>query len=273
MRSDRRLSYRDIKARMTAPREMLPTDNVLNMRREREARTPLGLSCWTARRGEVTKAEVERVERWTMDQISYNTTMDIVYSDDSLCHANRLPICLHSKSVGLTNSVAYHLHTFIPDGKLHTPSPRLAAAIGLLYELQDAVIDAGVSSWRDLPPHCMPSSWRNRYNRNKKSEADHDRNDRALHVSGTFNAPNMTYSTSAGHSQRYESLQNHDQARNGSWAAGGLGTSGFDTSRPLSQRAAHPFNTSDSAIANRNDPVSYSMTTCSSSSILTPYLV
>ncbi|KMU90679.1 hypothetical protein CIHG_08490 [Coccidioides immitis H538.4] len=77
MRSDTRLTYRDIKARMTAENEELPSDNVLNMRRERDARKPLGLSCWTARRGGITKAELERVERLSSENVKYNTSLKV----------------------------------------------------------------------------------------------------------------------------------------------------------------------------------------------------
>ena len=58
MRTDRRLSYRDIKARMTAPMAEKPRENTLNMRREREARGPLALSCWTTKRGNIARVEV-----------------------------------------------------------------------------------------------------------------------------------------------------------------------------------------------------------------------
>lgn len=71
MRLDYRVTYRDIKARMTIGKALLPSDNSLNMRREREARTPLGLSCWTTRRGGVTRTEIERVDKLSRDQVSF----------------------------------------------------------------------------------------------------------------------------------------------------------------------------------------------------------
>ncbi|EEQ34065.1 conserved hypothetical protein [Microsporum canis CBS 113480] len=96
MRSDRRLTYRDIRARMTAPPADIPSDNALNMRREREARLSLGLSCWSACRGDITRTEMERVERWSQPQVSFNTTMGIEYatSDRSNFHT---PACLLMK--------------------------------------------------------------------------------------------------------------------------------------------------------------------------------
>lgn len=63
-RTDPRLTYKDIIARMVGELDKLPTENTLNMRREREARGPLGLSCWSNSRSKITRAELRRVEGW-----------------------------------------------------------------------------------------------------------------------------------------------------------------------------------------------------------------
>ncbi|KAK2744984.1 hypothetical protein FQN57_004114 [Myotisia sp. PD_48] len=159
MRTDSRLSYRDIKARMTAPKRELPSDNSLNMRREREARTPLGLSCWTTRRGDTTKAEIERVERWSPIQLSLNTTMVIerMSMDDA---RKDIPVALQSKVLGPGTPRRYPLYFFLGGQPgVHIPGPRISAAIQLLYQLQDWVVACGVTDWRNLPPKYFPSSW------------------------------------------------------------------------------------------------------------------
>lgn len=163
MRSDPRLTYRDLKARMTAAKEDLPSDNALNMRREREARLPLGLSCWTTRRGEITKTEVERVERWSHDQITLNTTLDIEYTRRP--GTRPVAIFLLSKSLVEAPPCKYDICTFLDESQQpHTPGPRIRAAIELLFQLQDAVITCGVSGWKDLPSEYLPRSWTRRSN-------------------------------------------------------------------------------------------------------------
>lgn len=156
MRSDSRLTYRDIKARMAA--DELPSDNALNMRREREARNPLGLSCWTSRRGDVSRVEVERVERWTPDQISYNTTMVVEYTDPSPDGAKRAPLHLRSKTLVPAAPVYFPLDTFLENGRQHIPSRRIAAAIDLFYRLSEKAVEQQLDTWQDLGPSDLP--WR-----------------------------------------------------------------------------------------------------------------
>lgn len=142
---------------MVEGRKGLPTDNALNMRRERDARSPLGLSCWTARRGTVTKAEVERVEKLSADQVALNTTMDVEYG---FVDGVNQPVALRSKSVKSHASRLYALDTFISmEDQPHTPSDRLTQAIDLFHELQGAAFSLGVDDWRVLPVEKQPKSW------------------------------------------------------------------------------------------------------------------
>ncbi|GAD91944.1 hypothetical protein NFIA_036500 [Paecilomyces variotii No. 5] len=159
MRTDTRLTYRDIKARMTVPASELPLDNTLNMRREREARTPLKLSCLTTRRGQIARKEVERVESWTPDQVSYNTTMDIEYK---LAEGKKVPHRLRSKTLISAEPQYYPLDTFLDNGEIHEPGPRVKETIALFYRLSDTATAMDLSSWGDLPLEYLPKSWRPR---------------------------------------------------------------------------------------------------------------
>ncbi|EEP79519.1 predicted protein [Uncinocarpus reesii 1704] len=153
MRSDTRLTYRDIKARMPVAKEELPSDNVLNMRRERDARKPLGLSCWTARRGGVTKAEVERVEQLSAENIMHNTALKV--------RCDLQPAVLESRSF-YPNSTPQHypLDTFLDNGnESHTPGRRLNESIELLFKLQVLAMDSGLDDWRNLPESQLPEWW------------------------------------------------------------------------------------------------------------------
>ncbi|OXV08192.1 hypothetical protein Egran_04045 [Elaphomyces granulatus] len=144
MRTDGRLTYKDIKARMTARPEELPTENSLNMRREREARGPLGLSCWTNTRTHITRVELKRVECWTIDQVTLNTTMNVEYQRDD----PGVPRRLRSKT--LANAVPHHYDVcfFLDRGETtHTPSARIKEAIELFHKLSQAARDQGLESW------------------------------------------------------------------------------------------------------------------------------
>ena len=175
MRSDTRLTYKDIKARMTAPVAERPKDNALNMRRERDARGPLALSCWTTRRGQISRVEVERVERWNPDQIRRNTTMTIVYKDG-------MPDCLKAKTLGSPSAAEidrvsaglppttqphyYPLITFLDvcdqDGyyQLHKPSDRVLKTVELFENLSNKALKLGIRSWHSLPQEYLPTSWK-----------------------------------------------------------------------------------------------------------------
>ncbi|PGH23384.1 hypothetical protein AJ80_02494 [Polytolypa hystricis UAMH7299] len=162
IRTDSRLTYRDIKARMTGPGS-IPSDNTLNMRREREARTPLGLSCWTTRRGYTTRVEIERIERWTTNQVRHNTTMDIIYNSSGVPHRLRKKGLL-APGVATTTDHTYSLDFFLDGRASHTPSSRLASALDLFHELESAAIAENVANWRDLPAQYFPAAWASRRN-------------------------------------------------------------------------------------------------------------
>ncbi|KAB8078397.1 hypothetical protein BDV29DRAFT_166297 [Aspergillus leporis] len=159
MRTDPRLTYRDIRARMSAPAHLKPAENALNMRRERDARRPLHLSCWTYRRGapgRMTKIDIERVEHWSFDQIRYNTTMDIVYADGGRGQAFQLADRAFADAVSTT----YPLDYFLNMGRGEMPSDRILAAQGLFFRLSERARALGLTSWRLLPDTEHPESFR-----------------------------------------------------------------------------------------------------------------
>lgn len=161
LRTDGRLSYKDIRARMTAPVHMRPKDNTLNMRRERDVRVPLGLSCWNNRRGLIARIEVERAERWTLDQLNFNTTMDIVYWSPSPEHPLPLPRCLRSKTLTRMEEPRYYrLDTFLGYHRPHIPSERVLNTVGLFNDLSERARELSLPSWRYLPAGHLPLTWK-----------------------------------------------------------------------------------------------------------------
>ncbi|THC97285.1 hypothetical protein EYZ11_003233 [Aspergillus tanneri] len=164
MRTDYRLTYRDIKARMTTPEDQKPTENALNMRREREVRAPLSLSCWTARRGRanrISRIDIERVEFWTIDQVKFNTTMEIEYRQTET-ELYPVPFRLRAKSLASAPvaTVYYPLDTFLEGDGSHAPSSRITVALDIFYELSERALARGMDSWRQLPAHDIPVSWK-----------------------------------------------------------------------------------------------------------------
>lgn len=168
MRTDSRLIYRDIKARMTT--SDLPSDNVLNMRREREARSPLGLSCWATRRGTIARVEVERVERWTPDQIAYNTTMLVDYTEPSSDGAKRVPLRPRAKTLIPAQPVYFPLDTFLENGRLHIPSRSIARATDLFYRLSEKALERQLDTWQQLDPRELPWEYSRKSNENEPGE-------------------------------------------------------------------------------------------------------
>ncbi|KAE8142229.1 hypothetical protein BDV38DRAFT_278402 [Aspergillus pseudotamarii] len=157
MRTDPRLTYRDIRVRMTAPLHLRPNENALNMRRERDARRPLRLSCWTYRRGapgRLNKIDVERVERWSVDQIRYNTTMDVVYADGGG------PVHLADRALAAHTPATYPLDYFLDQGRAEIPSERIRAAQSVFFRLSERAKQLGFASWRQLPAHEWPDTFR-----------------------------------------------------------------------------------------------------------------
>ncbi|KAI9924458.1 hypothetical protein MW887_007085 [Aspergillus wentii] len=159
MRTDARLTYRDIKARMVGPTKDKPADNLLNMRREREARAPLALSCWNTRRGNLTRVEVERVERWSEDQLTYNTTMIVEYSGPT-ADSQSVPASLRSRTLTPGPPTYYRLDEFLENGEAHVPSERLRATLALYHQLSERAQQLGLRSWQLLPQADLPPSWR-----------------------------------------------------------------------------------------------------------------
>lgn len=164
MRTDGRLTYKDIKARMTAPPGEQPAENTLNMRRERYVRKRLGLSCWAARRGRtsrVSRVDLIRMERWTYDQIHMNTTMDIEYISRQ-GYSHPLPYRLRAKSLasGPTPPVYYPLDTFLGDESAHVPSQRVITAMETFFDVSEKALARGMDSWRHLPRGEIPVAWK-----------------------------------------------------------------------------------------------------------------
>ncbi|KAB8270223.1 hypothetical protein BDV30DRAFT_215469 [Aspergillus minisclerotigenes] len=156
MRTDPRLTYRDIRVRMAGPLHLRPHENALNMRRERDARRPLRLSCWTYRRGtpgRLNKIDVERVERWSIDQIRYNTTMDVVYADGG-------PVRLEDRALAAHTPATYPLDYFLNQGRTEIPSERIRVAQSVFFRLSERAKQLGLGSWRQLPDNEWPDTFR-----------------------------------------------------------------------------------------------------------------
>jgi hypothetical protein len=163
MRTDPRLTYRDIKARMVVPAAQRPRENSLNMRRGRQCRTPLALSCWTSHRRTVGKVKVERVARWSLDQIRYNETMEIEYRrspgpgpGDQRTTAVRL----RSRTLAGGVPAYYPLDLFLDGGEVHVPSQRIREALSLFWQLSERASLLQLRSWRLLPAEELPEAWR-----------------------------------------------------------------------------------------------------------------
>ena len=122
MRSDPRLKYKDIRARMNPRGGDLPSENSLRARRDRFSLDALGLSSWYRRRGPPVKGDLKRVQRWSLDQISLNTTMTVEYSAGSRGH----PIHLIKRTLGPEDTPKrYPLHTFLENGRTHRPQKEM----------------------------------------------------------------------------------------------------------------------------------------------------
>ncbi|KAF7165344.1 hypothetical protein CNMCM5623_009549 [Aspergillus felis] len=158
MRTDPRLTYRDIKARMVVPAAQRPRENSLNMRRERQCRTPLALSCWTSHCRTVGKVEVERVARWSLDQIRYNTTMEIEYRKGA--GDQRTAVRLRSRTLAGGAAAYYPLDLFLDGEELHVPSQRIREALSLFWQLSERASRLRLGSWRLLPAEELPDAWR-----------------------------------------------------------------------------------------------------------------
>ncbi|PGH08598.1 hypothetical protein GX51_01118 [Blastomyces parvus] len=171
MRLDSRLRYQDIKARMTVAKANLPSNNSLNMRRKREARTPLGLSCWTVRRETIARTEIELVEKLSREQVQLNTTMDVEYSDKPADGGAAVPIRLRARNLVGTPPACYPWDMFLVNHRFHVPSTRLAEALALHEQLLEMVANSNVNSWRELPPNQLARFWGRRGGNNRRAEA------------------------------------------------------------------------------------------------------
>lgn len=160
-RTDSRLTYKDIKARMSA--DEAPRENGLNMRRERDARGPLTLSCWNRRRNPLTRIEVGRVEHRSIDEISYNTTMKVLYNEAGQAVALRKRGLVRTEN-GLVYTTrgqpTYALNTFLKPGETsHTTSQRLRETFSLFNRLAARTKELGIRSWQFLPASELPRQW------------------------------------------------------------------------------------------------------------------
>jgi hypothetical protein len=166
MRTDPRLTYRDIKSRMAVPAAQQPRENSLNMRRERQCRDPLALSCWTHYRSNVGRVEVERVARWSLDQIRYNTTMEIEYDD------KRTAVRLRSKTLAGGVPATHPLDLFLDGREAHVPGQRLCKALSLFWQLSERASRLRLGSWKLLPAEELPEAWRRRMQRGNVGEEE-----------------------------------------------------------------------------------------------------
>ena len=146
-----------------------PLNRALDEMRENEVRWPLGLSNWKDYHSHIPRIEVERVGLWSLDQIQFNTTMEIGYSEGT----SPRPIYLkykqfheHTQPVG-----QFDLHTFTtsPD----RASEQLRLTIDLLHNLSNRARQLGFQSWSDLPHEHLPRSWEPRILNHKSAVPRH----------------------------------------------------------------------------------------------------
>ena len=159
-RTNTRLTYRDIKARMTVPPRHLPSERELDARRELEARGPLALSDLRWRRIPITRREIMRAEMWSLEQIHFNTTLDI-----ELGHGDQ-PARLRKKALGPDGTVTtvgqptMDLRAFLNRGEMvHFPQQRLRDIFEVYHQVRDRAVELGYSSWQLLPANELPSTW------------------------------------------------------------------------------------------------------------------
>lgn len=163
LRTDPRLTYKDLKARMAVDPSLQPKDNAINMRREREVRGPLGLSCWTARLSDehIARVEVERIERWSLDQVRYNTTMIVEYLPAFPKTNGDIPFRLRSKSLVPGGRPQYYpLTTFLDHRHMFVPSRRILRTQSLFWSLRDRAKELGLRTWQLLPDDEIPEHWK-----------------------------------------------------------------------------------------------------------------
>lgn len=156
-RTDRRLTYNDIRARMTAPVAHRPTDSQFSSRRDREVRGPLGLSCWVPRWGPITRVEVERVERWSNDQVTLNTTMALEFVD--FPGEGSFLLCLRAKMLAPGNPQYYPLNCCLHPVMRWNHSDRIQEIFDLYHVLRDRARVLGLRTWQILPKEELPPGW------------------------------------------------------------------------------------------------------------------
>jgi hypothetical protein len=151
-RTDQRLTYKDIIARMNGQAGDLPTENSLNMRREREARGPLSLSFWLKYNSQISRVELRRIEDWNFLQMSYNTTMVIEYmTPASSAWPRPLPYRLRARSlVDDAPAVYYPLDIFLENEKRHVPCPRMQATMNEFFRLAEQAKKEDLESWEEV---------------------------------------------------------------------------------------------------------------------------
>jgi hypothetical protein len=132
MRSDPRLSIKDIIDRMNTGGEEPPTENRLRQRKERYAFRDMGLSVWLKLEGRnAMPRNLARVKRWSLDQFIYNTAMEIEYSPGPA----GVPINLawESEEHPLKRCP---LTTFLNDGTSAAPQKRMTNSINRYMEVK-----------------------------------------------------------------------------------------------------------------------------------------
>lgn len=159
-RTNKFMTYRDIKARMTVAAGRLSSERSLDRRRELEARGPLALSDLRWKRIPITRLEVMRAELWSLDQIQFNTSMAIEYDDWNQ------PLHLRKKAIGPNGMATTEgqptlpLRMFLrPGQRVYAPQQRLRK----IFETTNSVVDRakryGYTSWQIMPANLLPSTW------------------------------------------------------------------------------------------------------------------
>ncbi|KAJ9663555.1 hypothetical protein H2198_000821 [Neophaeococcomyces mojaviensis] len=162
-RLDYNLEYNDIRMRIEPGAGVpVPTNNTLNMRRER-FRERTGQNCWQVSRARPARTEIEFLNNLTSLQVCLNTTMKVDLQN------NRFLKPVYNDP-GCTNIVGYvdagvPLDFFLQDSAVPVPSRRMLACIYLRQRLQDLAVALGVGlnmgpvNWQSLANRDLPWWW------------------------------------------------------------------------------------------------------------------
>ncbi|MCJ1249344.1 hypothetical protein MMC30_006567 [Trapelia coarctata] len=146
-RSDPRLQYQDLWARMPTPTPQFCKVDVtrISQRRHRQVRLPNNCMSWMKGPGS-PRVMVEVVENLSSLQLAHNTTWTVT-------------------AAGIlrpgTTTPVLPLTTFLEPGTTtYTPSAEMTQAVSDLLHLQQLAREHGVNDWKQLPAAMTPAEWK-----------------------------------------------------------------------------------------------------------------